>query len=316
LKSKYLLIWLLSMMIAGCASQQTRSVANVNDSWGDEFPSIEFEKLKKVDVLGIPFGDTVLNEMRTDRNIGVNNVALQDDFILRFAHLAEQFSRDLEKMGMQACYLGRNKDLKADYRDYQSNGKLIKTKSLIRVARDFWAARYCFLQQVRFPSDVEWRNSKTQVGDVEMPRVITLFLPNVLTVNLETNGTWPFGHRPNDQIGGRFTALFLKMGGEPGDCSGQRDLEALRNDSEKLPDVQIENDQRCHLESLIRPVSNGHHGFQSNGGLAIPIQPPKHIFVDENGKTIVGIPEEEFPFLLPPNPGRGYYQSSPGSGLN
>jgi hypothetical protein len=277
---------------------------------GNEFPEIDYQKLKKVDVLGIPFGDTVLNEMRTDRNIGVNNLKLQDDFVLRFAHLAEHFSRDLERMGMQSCYEGHNDDFRDDYRQYQSGEKLVKLTSVPRLARDFWNSRHCFLQQVRMPASVQWKSPSNPDAQVSMPRVISLFLPNVLTVDLDTNGTWPFGHRPNDQIGGRFTALFLKMGSKPGDCSGQRDLEALRADGKSLATDSTSSDDRCHLESLTREVHNEFHGWKTTAP-AFPIQPPRHIYVDASGKTIVGIPEDEFPFLLPPNPGRGYYQTQP-----
>src|SRR5688500_5988394 len=109
---KYLISFLMVSILLGCSSAPIDETAKNREvaADGDEFAEIDFSKLKKVDVLGIPFGDTVLNEMRTERNTGVNNLDLQDDFVLRFVHLAAQFSADLEKMGMQACYEDRSGD--------------------------------------------------------------------------------------------------------------------------------------------------------------------------------------------------------------
>jgi hypothetical protein len=288
-----------------------RDISSVGDQ-GDDFAPIDYAKLKKVDILGIPFGDTVLNEMRTDRNIGANNLVLQDDFILRFTYLAENFSGDLENMGFQSCYIPQGVD-KSDYRDYQSGGRLVKGSSIVRVAKDFWSSRYCFLQAVRLPADVQWKTPRSDLEGVHMPRVISLFLPNVMTVDLDTTGTWPFGHRPTDQLASRFTTLFLKMGKNPGDCSGIRDLEEARKRGEDISTEGLTDREKCHLESLNQPsaANNRFHAWKNPGAPAFPISPPRHPFKDKDGRELE-IPEDEFPFLLPPNEGRGYYQTKPG----
>ncbi len=313
------LLTLICLVLIGCSAQPTKkveSVRGVASSEGadedDGFPAIDYARLKKVDVLGIPFGDTVLNEMRTDRNLGANNLVLQDDFILRFTYLAESFSGDLENMGFQSCYLPQGVD-KGDYRDYQSGGRLFKLGSSKRIAIDFWSSRYCFLQTVRLPEDVKWKTPRSDAAGIRMPRVISLFLPNVMTVDLDTTGTWPFGHRPNDQIGGRFNALFLKMGSNPGDCSGQRNLERARKNREKISTEGLKDMEKCHLESLGRPsaANKRFHAYKNPNAPAFPINPTSHHFKDKDGYDL-DLPEEDFPFLLPPNEGPGYYQTKPG----
>src|SRR5690606_23668061 len=105
-------------------------------------------------------------------------------------------------------------DLGNDYRKYQSGDDLVSKKVLIpitgevllaRIVKDFWSARDCFLQEITIPNRL-----KNAYGlknkSIDGPRVITLFMPNTLNVHLDTNGAWPFGRRPNDNMGNKFTA--------------------------------------------------------------------------------------------------------------
>lgn len=289
---------------------QKRKIAKSPDD--DEFPPINVRGLVMVDDLGIPFGDTVLSEQRSDWNTGANNLNLQDDFVLRFAHLAESFSPDLYALGMEPCYTGKTEGYKSDYRQYQSGPEKLfgGPSAIIRLARDLWASRNCFFQRVRFADFNTWQSGVPPKRKVQMPYVISLFLPNVLSVDLDTNGTWPLGHRPSDQIGGRFVSLFLKMGDKPGYCGGSSFPPVV---SDPLGKGKLsEAYSQCHLESLIGPIHTNYFAFGSSNNEkkeALPLQPPKHVYITESGERIEGFREEEFPFMLPPNKGRGYFQS-------
>lgn len=155
---------------------------------------------KKVDVDGVPFLDAALNLREDDKQLA-SNVKLSDLYVRRFAHLGWGFGPSISALGLGTCF------------DH-SNSPISVYKTYKLAIEAFPRAKKCFFQRVNMP-DNSWN---VKGLDIKPPRTFEIFIPNVASIDMDTNGTWPFGRRFEDQVATRFLALFLDM--EKG-CSGK-----------------------------------------------------------------------------------------------
>ncbi len=156
---------------------------------------------KKVDVDGVPFLDAALN-LREDQKQLADNVKLAEVYVKRFAHLGWGFGPSINALGLNSCFDHSNSPV-----------SVYKTYDLAIDA--FKRAKKCFFQRVNMP-DNSWN---VKGLDIQPPRTFEIFIPNVASIDMDTNGTWPFGRRLEDQVATRFLSLFLDMengcGGKP-----------------------------------------------------------------------------------------------------
>lgn len=199
---------------------------------------------KRVDTVGVPFLDPALNEREDERQIADNRKRTRH-YVIRFAHLGWGFGPSIDALGLKTCF---NHD--------DSPVSVHKTYKLAVIA--FPRVKRCFFQPVNMPDD-SWNKSGL---NIEPPRTFEIFIPNVVAIDMDTNGTWPFGRRLEDQVATRFLSLFLDM--EAG-CSGG---------------------QKCNVDTLGNPAL----------WAAAPIEPktPPNPLV--NDKPFL----KEFPYLAEP----------------
>ncbi|MEC4748945.1 hypothetical protein [Methylomicrobium sp. Wu6] len=156
---------------------------------------------KKVDLDGVPFLDAALNERADDRQLA-NNIKLSEHYVTRFAHLGWGFGPSISALGLGTCF------------DH-SNSPISVHKTYKLAIEAFPRAKKCFFQRVNMP-DNSWN---VKGLDIKPPRTFEIFIPNVASIDMDTNGTWPFGRRFEDQVATRFLSLFLDMekgcGGKP-----------------------------------------------------------------------------------------------------
>ena len=55
--------------------------------------------------------------------------------------------------------------------------------------------------------------------------VLRDFCPKVLSIDMDTTGTWPYGRRLEDQVATRFLSLFLDMSPDANGGYRYRDIE-------------------------------------------------------------------------------------------
>ena len=60
-------------------------------------------------------------------------------------------------------------------------------------------------QELNMPDD-SWNTSGKKIP---LRRTFEIFIPNVAAIDMDTNGSWPFGRRLEDQVATRFLSLFL-----------------------------------------------------------------------------------------------------------
>lgn len=162
--------------------------------FGDEaFEEIDMEQYKLVDLVGVPFLDAALSERWDERQLA-NNVRLSRHFVQRLGHLGWGFGPSLSALGIGSCF---------DHDDAPVSK--VKHYALATVA--FPRAKKCLFQQLHMPDD-SWRRNGV---DIPEKRTFEIFIPNVTAIDLDTNGSWPFGRRLEDQVASRFLAVFLDM---------------------------------------------------------------------------------------------------------
>lgn len=156
---------------------------------------------KKTDVDGVPFLDAALN-LRDDAMQTANNIKYAETYTKRFAHLGWGFGPSISALGLGTCF---------DHSD--SPVSVYKVYDLAIQA--FPRVKKCFFQRINMP-DNSWN---VKGLDIKLPRTFEIFIPNVASIDMDTNGTWPFGRRFEDQVATRFLSLFLDMekgcGGKP-----------------------------------------------------------------------------------------------------
>jgi Domain of unknown function (DUF4331) len=160
----------------------------------------ELTQYKRVDTDGVPFADAALNERIDERQIGANNEKLGRDFVMRLGHLGWGFGPSISALGLGTCFDHDNAPVSID-RTYK-----LATEAFPRVKK-------CLFQDVNMPDD-SWNKRGL---NIPLKRSFEIFIPNVCAVDMDTNGTWPFGRRLEDQVANRFLAIFLDM--DKG-CSG------------------------------------------------------------------------------------------------
>jgi hypothetical protein len=155
----------------------------------------EMEKYKLIDTDGVPFADAALSERQDDRQLGANDIRLARHFVQRFGHLGWGFAPSLSALGIGTCF------------DYGSQGapKVSVHKNYALAAEAFPRVKKCLFQELNMP-DEGWRRHGVKVRP---KRPFEIFIPNVCAVDMDTDGSWPFGRRLEDQVATRFLSVFL-----------------------------------------------------------------------------------------------------------
>lgn len=153
----------------------------------------------QVDHDGVPFSDAALS-LRYNSHIGPNNIKYLRQFTTRFAHLGWGFGPSVSALGLPTCFDHDNSPVSVH-----------KTYKLATVA--FPRVKDCLFQKLNMP-DSSWNPSGK---DIPLKRTFEVFIPNLTSVDMDTNGTWPYGRRPEDQVATRFLATFLDMSEYCGD---------------------------------------------------------------------------------------------------
>ncbi|HEX5057447.1 MAG TPA: hypothetical protein VFX02_13250 [Gammaproteobacteria bacterium] len=148
----------------------------------------------KVDHDGVPFSDAALS-LRYDDHLGPNNLKFLREFTIRFAHLGWGFGPSISALGLPTCFDHDNSPVSV-HKVYT-----LATEAFPRVKK-------CFFQKLNMP-DNSWNPSGK---DIPLKRTFEIFIPNLTQVDMDTNGTWPYGRRLTDQVATRFLATFLDMG--------------------------------------------------------------------------------------------------------
>jgi hypothetical protein len=157
----------------------------------------ELSKYKLVDTDGQPFADAALSEREDDRQLGANNFWLGPHFIKRLAHLGWGFGPSISALGLKTSFDHNNSPVSV-YKTYD----LVAT-AFPRVAKTLF-------QKLNMP-DSSWNPKGLPIS---LRRPFEIFIPNVCAVDMDTNGTWPFGRRLEDQVATRFLSMFLDMEAE------------------------------------------------------------------------------------------------------
>jgi hypothetical protein len=147
----------------------------------------------QVDHDGVPFSDAALS-LRYDNHLGPNNFKFIREFTTRFAHLGWGFGPSISALGLPTCF---------DHSDAPVSAHVTYKLALEAFPR----VKKCFFQKLNMPDDSWRKNGK----DVPLKRTFEVFIPNLTSVDMDTNGTWPYGRRLTDQVATRFLATFLDM---------------------------------------------------------------------------------------------------------
>jgi hypothetical protein len=170
---------------------------------------LDEDDYNQVDHDGVPFSDAALS-LRYDSAVGVNNLKQLRSFTKRFAHLGWGFGPSISALGLPTCFDHDNAPVSVH-----------KTYKLAITA--FPRVKKCIFQKLNMPDD-SWNTSGK---DIPLKRTFEIFIPNLTSVDMDTNGTWPYGRRPEDQVATRFLAVFLDMSQKCG--SAPCDIETLNN---------------------------------------------------------------------------------------
>ncbi|UXI68986.1 DUF4331 domain-containing protein [Tahibacter amnicola] len=149
---------------------------------------------KLVDTDGQAFADAALNERKDERQVGADNLFLGPSFIKRLAHLGWGFGPSIRALGLQSAF---NDD----------NAPVSVHKVVDSPVEAFPRVKKMLFQKLNMP-DNSWNKRNLPIP---LRRTFEVFVPNVNSIDMDTNGTWPFGRRPEDQVATRFLALFLDM---------------------------------------------------------------------------------------------------------
>jgi hypothetical protein len=170
--------------------------ANILDRIGSFVGPSEFEDeialYKLVDTDGQAFADAALNQRDDNKQLGANNVRLARQFALRLAHLGWGFGPSIRALGLSSAFDDDGTPVSVHRIDH------LATLVFPRVKKVIW-------QELNMP-DNSWNISGKQIP---LRRSFEIFIPNVNAVDMDTNGTWPFGRRLEDQVATRFLSLFL-----------------------------------------------------------------------------------------------------------
>ena len=148
---------------------------------------------KRVDTDGLPFADAGLSERYDSRQLGADNFILGPHFVNRFGHLGWGFAPSITALGVPTCF--------------DHSGATVSTiKFYDNPLHAFPRVKKCFFQELNMPPGVNW-NPKGL--NIPLRRAADIFIPNVNAIDMDTNGSWPFGRRWEDQVATRFLSIFL-----------------------------------------------------------------------------------------------------------
>lgn len=162
----------------------------------------EIERYKRVDTVGVPFADAGLSEREDELQVGANNLKLTPRFVSRFGHLGWGFGPSISALGLGTCFDHGNSPVSVD-------------KTYANPVEAFPRVKKCLFQELNMP-DNTWNVSGAKINQ---KRTYEVFIPNVAAIDMDTNGTWPFGRRPEDQVATRFLSTFLDMAAG---CGGKK----------------------------------------------------------------------------------------------
>ncbi len=173
----------------------------------------ELQRYKLVDTDGQPFADAALNQREDSKQLGAYNFSLATSFVTRLAHLGWGFGPSISALGLKTSFDHSNSPISV-HREYGSG--------LAATLEAFPRVKKVIFQRLNMPDD-KWKRKGI---DIPLKRPIEIFIPNVCPIDMDTNGTWPYGRRLEDQVATRFLSLFLDMSAEVGRAEGQhRDAE-------------------------------------------------------------------------------------------
>lgn len=198
---------------------------------GENDYAAELKKYKRVDTDGVPFADAGLSEREDSRQLGSNNLPLARHFVTRFGHLGWGFAPSVTALGLPTCFDHDNATV-SQHRHYA-----LATAAFPRVKR-------CFFQEMNMPDD-SWNPKRL---DIKLKRPFEIFIPNVNPIDMDTNGSWPFGRRLEDQVATRFLATFLDM---RSNCVGSK-----KCDVDTLADQALWNAAPIEPKTPPNPLKN------------------------------------------------------------
>ena len=152
----------------------------------------ELRQYKLVDTDGQPFADAALNQREDERQLGANNIRLARNFVLRLDHLGWGFGPSIRALGLHSAF-----------DDGGASVSVHRTEKLAILA--FPRIKKLIWQELNMP-DGSWNTSGKKIP---LRRGFEIFIPNVNAIDMDTNGSWPFGRRLEDQVATRFLSLFL-----------------------------------------------------------------------------------------------------------
>jgi Domain of unknown function (DUF4331) len=177
------------------ASKKAPAIPNDSGSKlfsGSDKYAKQLKNYKRVDTDGLPFADAGLSEREDDRQLGANNIILSRTFVRRFGHLGWGFGPSVTALGLPTCF---------DH-DNATVSKVVFYDSAIKA---FPRVKKCFFQELNMP-DNSWNPKNLPI---KLKKPFEIFIPNVNAIDMDTNGTWPFGRRLEDQVATRFLSAFL-----------------------------------------------------------------------------------------------------------
>ncbi len=154
----------------------------------------ELARYERVDTGGQPFADAALDGRGNDPRVGADNIFFGAAFVRWLGNLGGGFSPSLRTIGLAGSF-DPDRAPVAAHRTYDS------------VAEAFPAVRRTLFQRLNMPDD-SWNPRRLAIA---LRRPVEIFVPNVLSIDMDTTGTWPFGRRFEDPVAIRFLSLFLDM---------------------------------------------------------------------------------------------------------
>jgi hypothetical protein len=186
----------------GVTGAVTSAVTGQNDIFQARYDE-ELKDYKLVDTDGQPFADAALNERENKRQLGANNFWLGPHFIARLAHLGWGFGPSISALGLATSF---------DHKNAPVSVHKVYSEALSDLAEAFPLVRKTLFQELNMPDD-RWNPKRL---NIPLKRSFEIFVPNVVAIDMDTTGTWPYGHRLDDQVATRFLSLFLDMKAEAG----------------------------------------------------------------------------------------------------
>jgi hypothetical protein len=154
----------------------------------------ELARYERIDTDGQPFADAAPDRRGNDPRIGADNIFFGAAFVRWLGHLGWSFGDSVRALGLAGSF-DRDRAPVAAQRTYDS------------VAEAFPSVRRMLFQRLNMPDD-SWNPRHLAIP---LRRPVEIFVPNVLSVDMDTTGTWPFGRRFGDPVARRFLSLFLDM---------------------------------------------------------------------------------------------------------